>query len=341
MFAAPPIAIHHDHSQSALDQRLFPPNVHFVKQWIRTGWGSMTVVDAQLSAIRLLYQVADPDWFIPLSSADYPIQTAEQILLDLNRSDIDAFFDLQPIRDLGQRYINEGLGELSFKHPRYSQGAFNRYVAIPLISPKLARKIKQPNEAWVWKSRFLIKHLTPFDGTLQCYGGDFWFTASRRVAKFLLEETDSWRTLHRHFRTRGIPEESFYHTLLGNSPDFRLCPDNCRYTDWRGCYAHPRTLNRADLPRLIESTHHFARKFAFDPEFSREIDAAVAAKEARNVQRFPMPRHDTTSVTKESHRIAGQRAKQPSLVGRSQAGAFVDQSSSAYLGVAARQGANA
>ena len=285
MFGDPPIAVHHDFSQATLNTKLFPCNIHFVEHWIRTGWGSMTVVDAQLAAIRLLYQIADPQWFVNLSSVDYPIQTADQILSDLNVSGIDAFFDLRPITDLGQRYINEGLGELAFHHPRYSQGAFNRYVAIPLMSPGFAKKIRQPNEAWVWKSKFLIRHLTPFGKSIQCFGGDFWFTANRRVAEFLLDETPLWKELHHHFRPRGIPEEAFFHTLLGNTPGYNVCPDNLRYTDWKGCYAHPRTLGSTDFSRLLQSTHHFARKFPFDRGLLHELDQAVVIKETNLVTR--------------------------------------------------------
>ena len=132
MFGDPPIAIHHDFSQASLDRSLFPPNVMFVEDWVETGWGSMSVVDAQLLALDLLYRTADPEWFITLSTSDYPIQTAERILADLHASeDIDLFLDSRPVVDLGQRYINEGLGELAFQHPRYSQGAYNRYVALP------------------------------------------------------------------------------------------------------------------------------------------------------------------------------------------------------------------
>ena len=289
MFGDPPIAVHHDFSQCALDTSAFPPFVSFVKQWRRTGWGSMSVVNGQLAAMRLLQEKADPDWCTNLSSSDYPIQTAERILEDLRTPGIDAFWVLRPVEDQGQKFLNEGLGELTFDHPRYAQSAFNRYVAIPLLSPKMARKLRQPCEAWVLKSRALIKRWTPFDGSLRCFGGDAWFTANRRVLRVLLEPTPLWQRLYAHFRSRSIPEESFYHTLLGNTPGLRLATDNLRYTDWRGCYAHPRILGREDFPRLLRSTHHFARKFAFDPELFADLDAAVTAKPVPQRQWRPNP----------------------------------------------------
>ncbi len=113
---------------------------------------------------------------------------------------------------------------------------------------------------------------------MRCFGGDAWFTANRRVMHLLIEETPFWRKLYDHFKSRSIPEESFYHTLLGNSPGFQLLDDNLRYADWRGCYAHPRTLGKDDFPRLLGSSKHFARKFPFDPVLLAGLDAAVSKK---------------------------------------------------------------
>lgn len=279
MFGNPPIVIHHDFSQSPLNTALFPGNIRFVERWIRTKWGSMTVIDAQLSTLRLLYSEFDPDWFVTLSTTDYPIQTADSILEELHDSTFDAYMDSRPVKNLHMPIKNEGLGGMStFQHPMWPQVAYNRYVAIPLCSPAMARRLRTPSEKLCLPFSFLTKRMTPFRGSVTCHGGDSWFTANRRVAHLLLEETPLWRDLHRHYEKRSVPEESFYHTLLANSAGYKVCPDNKRYTDWRGCYAHPRTLGRDDFPQLLESTDHFARKFPFDPEVFRDLDQAVSQK---------------------------------------------------------------
>lgn len=279
MFDNPPIAIHHDFSQSPLNTALFSRNVHFVEKWLRTKWGSLTVIDAQQLALRLLYDISDPDWLVTLSTTDYPIQTADSILHELLQSDFDVYMDSRPVKNLRLPIKNEGLGGIStFQHPMWPQVGYNRYVAIPLCSPAMAKRLRTPSEKLCLPFTFLTKRLTPFNDSVTCHGGDSWFTANRRVAHFLLDQTPFWRQLHRHYQTRSVPEESFYHTLLANSTGFNRSPDNKRYTDWRGCYAHPRTLGREDIPQLLESTHHFARKFSFDPETLRDLDQAVAHK---------------------------------------------------------------
>ena len=282
LFGDPPIAIHHDFSQNPLDRAQFPANIRFVDRTVRTGWGVMGVVDALLAALRLLYKSddgwGDPDWFVSLSSADYPIQTAATILNQLEASPFDGYLDSREIYDYGGTFLDQKLREFPFQQPRYHQFAFNRYVAIPLLPLKFARRMSIPIERYCIHSPWVTTRLTPFRDGVKCFGGDAWMTLRRKLAHILLDETPLWRTLHRHYRSRSVPEESFYHTLLGNTPGLNLSPDNLRYTDWKGCYAHPRTLNQGDIPRLLASTHHFARKFPFDPNLLGELDSAVSTQ---------------------------------------------------------------
>lgn len=280
MFGDPPIAIHHDFSQCDLDRSRFPSSVHFVQRWLRTSWGSLSVVDAQLAALEMLYNESDPHWFTFLSTSDYPIQIAERILQELRSAEVDAFMDLRPITDQGGKFYNAGLGATNFTHPQFTQNAYYRYVAVPWLPTKLAKRTRKPVESWGLRSDLLVRHMTPFSGEITCYAGDHWFTANRRVARLYLTKTPLWNRLHRHYRSRSAPEESFYHTLMGNSAGYQVSPDNLRYTDWEGCYAHPRVLGREDLPKLLRSNKHFARKLVWDRDLLSELDRLVLAREA-------------------------------------------------------------
>jgi hypothetical protein len=286
MFAAPPIAIHHDYSQCQMDQSQFPENVHFVESWTSTEWGSIGVVRAFLLSLGLLYEAGDaqwgdPDWVVTLSSTDYPIQTAEQILDDLGSTSFDAFMDLRPIRDTGSAYRNKAPGGYPFRQPGFIEGAYRRYVAIPLFPVHLARQYRIPVEQYCLKWKWLIQLMTPFDESFQCYAGDAWFTARRQVAHAILKDDDRQRKLLRHYASRSTPEESFWHTIVANTSGFQIAPENLRYTDWKGTFAHPRLLGRQNFSALLASNCHFARKFPFEPEMMTELDRAVEAKSAQ------------------------------------------------------------
>jgi hypothetical protein len=283
MFGAPPIAIHHDYCQCEMDQSLFPENVRFVTNWISTEWGSVSVVQAFLLSLGLLYEGGDahwgdPEWVVTLSSTDYPIQTAEQILSDLRDAQFDAFMDLRQIHDTGSSYPNKPLGEYPFRQTGFIEAAFRRYVAVPVFPLEIARQYRIPVEQYCLKWKWLTRWAAPFDEHFLCYAGDAWFTARAWVAQLILKDDDRRRKLLRHYTSRSTPEESFWHTIVANAPGLRIAPDNLRYTDWQGTFAHPRMLARPDFPRLLASNSHFARKFPFQPEMMMDLDRAVEAK---------------------------------------------------------------
>lgn len=68
-----------------------------------------------------------------------------------------------------------------------------------------------------------------------------------------------------------VPDELYHHTILCNS-NFRISPNNWRYTDWshnQGRTPHPKTLLMEDLAKIRELTAHFARKF--DADVDQEV----------------------------------------------------------------------
>ena len=90
------------------------------------------------------------------------------------------------------------------------------------------------------------------------YAGEFWFQAKRRAVQRLLHP--SMERLIDYFRDTTIPEEAVFHTMLRNERDL-LIDAGKRYTDWSAGGAHPKWLKISDVPRIIQSGAHFARKF--------------------------------------------------------------------------------
>jgi hypothetical protein len=274
-FDHPPIAIHHDFSQTPLNVGAFPANVSFVKDWLNTRWGSYEVVEGEMRALRMLYRESDPDWFVVLSSADYPIKSAQFILDDLYGHSFDAYVENRRIDYCRLQVSSEGFGDHNFTDPAWVTLAFERYMAIGFGFYKIATRFKWKRKAVYLRSPFFIRRLTPFDGTLRCYAGDHWVTGSRKAANALLEESDTNRRLIEHFRKRPHPDEGLLQTMLCNVPDLRVSADNKRYADWRGCKNHPRILTEDEFPALLASEDHFARKFLLDPDAMRKLNDLV------------------------------------------------------------------
>jgi hypothetical protein len=274
-FDRPPISIHHDFGQTPLNTAEFTSNVSFVQDWLKTRWGTAAFARGEARALTALYKKADPDWFVNLSGSDFPIKPARTILGELYAGSFDSYIDHRRIFHSRVPFPAEGLGAENFSHPAWITLAFERYMAIGFGFYKVATRLGWKRKAVYLRSNFLIRRFTPFDGTIECYAGDHWFVANRKSAQALLENSETNRKLTRHFNRRPIGDEAFYQTVLCNTAGLRICPKNKRYSDWTGCWSHPRTLTEADFPALLASGDYFARKFVFNPDLLRRLNERV------------------------------------------------------------------
>jgi hypothetical protein len=274
-FDRPPIAIHHDFFQTPMHTGSFPANVSFVRNPVRTKWGGFDYVEGALRALRLLYANDDPDWFVLLSAADYPIKTCDSVLNDLYSGAYDAYVDHRLIEYSRSPIPREGFSAAAFNHPGWKTLAFERYMAIGFGFYKIGTYFNWQKKAVYLRSNALIRLFTPFDGSLQCYAGDHWYTANRKAAHTLLEDSETNRKLRAHFSRRPNPSEAYYQSVLLNTPGLKVSLDNKRFADWTDCFNHPRTLTAPDFPALLASADHFARKFEFNSEALLRLNQLV------------------------------------------------------------------
>jgi hypothetical protein len=282
MFDAPPIACNHNFSMCSLCPEVFPSNVRFVIPHVNAKWGHISIPLAALSAFRLLRRHGQPDWFVLLSGSDYPVRPAHEIMHDLSTTEYDAFLDNREVQ-LGALPPGGPGARHAFGGPEWVDEAYRRYCAycfwLPWpSSPKRLFSGCLP----FWKRRFPIRHpgLIRMIERLQprltvyrpprIYAGDFWFQANQKAIDRLLDP--SLETLVRYYERKQIPDESIFHTALCNHAALRICADNKRYRDWTGGGSHPKWLNLSDLPRMIASGAHFARKFLPDGRVQDYID---------------------------------------------------------------------
>jgi hypothetical protein len=76
-----------------------------------------------------------------------------------------------------------------------------------------------------------------------------------------LLDDENGECLIKHFTKRAVPEEAFYQTAICNQTGLRLSEDNKRYADWSLGGDHPKFLDVGDLPAIVASRAHFAKKF--------------------------------------------------------------------------------
>ncbi len=279
MFNHPPIALHHDFDQTPMSLAAIPDNVHVVSDWIKTSWAGAVLVDANLKALRLLVQRADPDWVISLSNTCYPIKTAEQIVDTLTRTSADAYLSHELIAYDPVRGRSEPDSSRPFD-PFWRSDCLRRYVAVP-VAQRIMILLGQKGRTLYIENPTITRWFTPFRNGFQCYAGEAWYALRRPAALTLLENTETARRLRKHYHDRFCPDESYYHTILLNHKKLRIENRCLTYTDWSLGGAHPKTLGYEDFPALLSSESLFARKFPLDGSLLQDLDAAVTAAASR------------------------------------------------------------
>jgi Core-2/I-Branching enzyme len=266
MFDQPPIVCHHDFAKCTLPIEEFPSNVSFVLPHVLTGWAVFPVVEATVRAIRLMYQLPEaPDWFVFLSGADYPIKPAAEIRRELAASPYDA-------------YIEHTLIQANQLENSSQRECYNRYCVKRWSYPSVTKRLRQTRRILELKHPLLSWPFLPFSTRFRCYSGEFYFCANRRAADYILHFHATRRALASHYQSVHCPEESYFQCILANALHLKLHNDTRRYIDWSAGGSHPKTLGIEDLPRLLSSAAHFARKFDIDRDarILDELDSITA-----------------------------------------------------------------
>jgi hypothetical protein len=268
----PPIVCHHDFGQCELNIDEFPKETRFVLPHEKTGWGKFVVVVAALRALELLYQKSSPDWFVLLSGSDYPTMPADQVVADLASCGGDALLDLREVPNTPPDMSYPPPENPTLQHFGSAENlalAWRRYVGfnawVPIIraGPRIGRHTMY--------FPFEMKRWSPFDASFKCFYGDHWFSGNSKVAQTLLTPTGKHLQLRRHLGRRVVPEECYYHSVLGNAP-LSIIKATRRYSKWLGGGANPQFLALDDLPEIVSSGAHFARKFHAGASVLDELD---------------------------------------------------------------------
>jgi hypothetical protein len=262
-YDTPPIACHHDFGQAPLDTSRFGANVRFVDPSLSTRWGKFSVVDAGLAGLELLYRDSSPDWFFLLSAQDFPVMNGSRVQEAIEACGRDAFIDLRPLNPQAdaaaeiagpenpcQQFFSQDWNR-SMKRRFYLSPEFWLPVVKFRPKPRLGKVTLRPN----WQGSH------PYGDDFECFYGDVWFGANRRAAEVLLHPTDKHLQLRRHFRNRTFSDETYWHTVLANTPGLKLWRDSRRFARWGG-NTGPETLDESDLDAIFASGAFFARKFA-------------------------------------------------------------------------------
>lgn len=204
-------------------------NVFFCEQRIPVYWAEFSGVDAILLLIHQAFGKPEHyDYFVLLSGSEYPLRSGEYIHTFLERNHGLEFISMVKMPAPGKPLSR--IDTLRFT----SDKPVLRFAFRALAKLGLAKRDHR---------RYL--------GGLEPYSGITWWALSRNACEYVLRSMERNPHLEKYFRYTHAPEESFVHTILGNSPLRPQVRGNLVYEDWPPSSAHPKG------PAMITG-HHVA-----------------------------------------------------------------------------------
>lgn len=214
-------------------------------------WAQISQVDATLQLIEYAKSFYDYDFYWLVSGQDYPIKDVTEII-DFLKGDLD------------KNYLN------LFNSMHHNLGTYNNYdkrnqIIFPkwMISRKKYMRIikrlyieitggyKKTFKVFLRKNIFNMKY----------YFGSQWWCINKRTMMWMMVYLKDNPDYYKYFKNCLCPDESFFHTLIMNSPYNQQVMDYLHYIDWSQGLHSPKTLTIDDLPKLESSSKFMARKF--------------------------------------------------------------------------------
>jgi hypothetical protein len=225
-------------------------------------WGDFSQVEAILACLRELVAGEFPfDHAVHLTGQDYPIKQNQDLVSYLQQNREKSFMDFFPLPT--EKWPGGGSDRYKKRYHRMAP----LYFVLPPALRHLHRHLRVRISA-------LLGMVTPdrrFPEGLAPYGGDAHWCLSRRCVEYVLHFVDRNPSYVNFFKSVFIPDETFFHTILLNSPlKDTVLNVPLHYIDWsKPTPPYPAYLTRDDFTNIIESGRFFARKFDSD------IDAAI------------------------------------------------------------------
>ena len=273
------ILVHHDFLQTP-EFLLDEPNVIFVPDPKKTGWGVWAFTEGIFHALRFAVENLDFDYLQLLSPTCLPIKPLRafeehvaQRQTEAHFSGIDLYNNRDALMSVGYRMFarehtlsHRILRRLSREYfgdtpDRWDQAGVQLRTHPPAADggnlpwrARLALKLTQ-----IWSKPGNRQHM--FDENFRPYFGSPWFGARRHVMEWMVERFSQPAIQHQFSRLR-IPEELLIPTLLMNS-SFKRGPYNHYIITFLG--ANPKWIDDRDFDAIRHSPAFFARKFSVEP----------------------------------------------------------------------------
>lgn len=249
------IFIHVDKKSNIIGKLVKKENVYILprEKRVDVGWASISQIKATHNLIMFARRNAEYDYYWLCSGQDFPLKDCQEI--------VDFFSEKGNIN-----YLNL----FSSKHNGLSKdNNYDKRNAICYSDILMGRE--------KWKSIVRRLYVTVSGGynytfpwfkreykNFKFYFGSQWWCINKRTMNWIIEYEKNNKEYVRYFSHCSTPDESYYHTLVMNSPYASEREDYLHYIIWPNGEPSPKVLTMEDKNFLVNSNCLMARKFDLD-----------------------------------------------------------------------------
>lgn len=244
-------------------------NITLIKNTVPVNWGGFSIVQATLNLLQEATASGEYDYFILLSGADYPVRSNVSILQFFQHHQGEEFISLWKMPELDKPFVRvEYL---------YFEGAYD--FAVSPLSKRVINKALRTISKALYDAHVKRKYPERY-AHFTLYAGSQWWALSKSCVDYILQFVADNAQYVDFYKYTYIPDEMFFHTIIGNSPFQKHVVNAVMYDDW--ITGAPAAITFQHLPILTQKTLPaanggiktllFARKFSDD---SQEIITAI------------------------------------------------------------------
>lgn len=250
--------IHVDKKSDIFDKLTTNSRIHLLPDKYRVDckWATFALVQAELNLLRYATEHSKYDFYWFCSGQDFPIKSTSYIHEYLENHEGINFLNLSPSNNWGG--VRNNLDKRNeIYYPFFLFGRSN--------GKRLLKRI------YVEITGGYNKTFRPFKRycSFKSYFGSQWCCLSSEMVDWILIYLRNHHYYISYFKHCSTPDESFFQTLVMNSPYKDKRKDYLHYIDWSEGKSSPKTLTMEDVEKLKNSDKLMARKF--DIKFDREI----------------------------------------------------------------------
>lgn len=255
--------IHLDKKSNIENQIQKREDIYFLSECERIDvkWGTFSQVQATLNLLNKAISVKKYDYYFLISGQDFPIRAVENLLNFLTNNENCNFLNLFPS-------LNNGLQRQN-NYDKRNQIVFCEWLLKRTFLIRVIRRLWVAVTGGYNKTFKLFKRENNLN--VKFYFGSQWWWLNSVFVCYLnnyLTETPQYIDF---FKKTSCPDESFFQTLLMNSPFADTRRDYLHYIDWSEGKSSPKNLSKDDLPLILESNKFMARKIDGDFELINKL----------------------------------------------------------------------